>query len=1320
MNLASLMKKLIISILFALSTVSATAAEYPLKSSDWNAWRTLPVYDDGRIMPLNTFARLVVQNICGSSRPEITIDELMLTSIETGLAEIHSGNQAVVKSEAERIRNRIQVLFPSGNRVFESYELLFSWIAEPEVWEFIPFLPTGNSDFRSEVLSLPSLGRNGKPIRFVAPNQLDSSSKYAELISKIQHRQMQEAKDESVKAENSLNEKVAVDLHNNLNAFRTLTFRDINRRSDIPNTFYSSLRNAQIAFGTASRTMERMRSTGLDRIPDQPANSESEGKSTLDARFDSIAQIFGRILKEIKNESTDNDIVSRANVEYELDSVLKLIDDCAFRSTIILESLYSENPQTSNLPNNYPINSFREDAIALDTAIRTLRRSTQAAYLSLFQTGRTLRVLPALYEDAIRPDNAVRPMVPGDSGQSDISEHGPWVSLNLVLNASPRTIRRFVDRDFGLETAWKIPDKQSETKAETPSPGEIAENTETIREAFGIMVSAYTGTDSNTDMSATLSTGAGSSNTEEQSDEGDPTQQIHIRSLFGGDSESYLNPLTGDIIENYPKVQIEQNDTPANQDISFERNNKTKEPEKTVNVSDESDQQNFFPIPSSLLNGNDPDESGKSNEKENFDIDKIIDYIYNDGPVPGSAFDDADLPRGSTSQIQAPSDQTEDSKAIKLMIGGDRISKFRAASIVFRDSLRTTSRRMESIRATMLPDDQLDEEIIRKTAYPPLGSTNAEFWYYRLNLSFWMLLTSAISIIALVAAIMLEIGRKYIAASSNKKPARNSKSDKREKRPENFRDYVNTGRETSLANIGIPQPQKTAIVLDKSGYARIFETILFVFGVVLLALAAIVITVGGIFRAYISGWAPVSNMYETIVLMALCAACLGLWFTMQPIISFPLARAWDFSSFPLRFWFGERFFPRNKISLEQNESESETGSHTSPGSAVIAAKFYGKMPVYSKDEIPERAIFGKEGDAGLEHYVHAHGHKIEALYRTVVALVRTALMCAAFWGCLFLSYHEYSDGRGIIDAVSRSFAMNDPIDWIVVMVCVLAIVWFIPRFLLTIVMLPFFMMNPGYMYTIDGKDGQNMSLDAPLWWNDAWNRILDRKTFVIVGAIIVLIAAIATEMNPKDFNPNIRPLPAVLRSNFWLVVHVIAIIVSYAAGLIAWLLAIASITVYIFGRYEKTGNKKHVVVRPPKFCDTLSPYINKMIRVAVLMLMIGTILGARWADYSWGRFWSWDVKEVWALITLLVLLLVLHGRIAKFYGEFGVAIGAVFGAIAIVMTWYGFNFVFNVGRHAYGHGDSTWATNFLLGFIVVNLAFCTIASCRYLYKITLK
>lgn len=95
-------------------------------------------------------------------------------------------------------------------------------------------------------------------------------------------------------------------------------------------------------------------------------------------------------------------------------------------------------------------------------------------------------------------------------------------------------------------------------------------------------------------------------------------------------------------------------------------------------------------------------------------------------------------------------------------------------------------------------------------------------------------------------------------------------------------------------------------------------------------------------------------------------------------------------------------------------------------------------------------------------------------------------------------------------------------------------------------------------------------------------------------------------------------------------------------------------------------------------------FIYRAMQVGVLLITAGTFLGGVWADYSWGRFWGWDPKEVWALITLLIYIIPLHGRFAGWINNFGMVMASLVCFLSVVMAWYGVNAVLGVGLHAYG------------------------------------
>ena len=141
---------------------------------------------------------------------------------------------------------------------------------------------------------------------------------------------------------------------------------------------------------------------------------------------------------------------------------------------------------------------------------------------------------------------------------------------------------------------------------------------------------------------------------------------------------------------------------------------------------------------------------------------------------------------------------------------------------------------------------------------------------------------------------------------------------------------------------------------------------------------------------------------------------------------------------------------------------------------------------------------------------------------------------------------------------------------------------------------------------------------------------------------------IAGDAAPAILDPGIHPLVPVLRSNYWLTIHVLTITLGYAAFALA------------------LGCRRHAFPLHPgrepaaaSRSSALNQLTYRAMQFGVVLIAAGTILGGVWADYSWGRFWGWDPKEVWALIALLCYLVILHGRYAGWVGQFGFAAWSV-------------------------------------------------------------
>jgi len=203
------------------------------------------------------------------------------------------------------------------------------------------------------------------------------------------------------------------------------------------------------------------------------------------------------------------------------------------------------------------------------------------------------------------------------------------------------------------------------------------------------------------------------------------------------------------------------------------------------------------------------------------------------------------------------------------------------------------------------------------------------------------------------------------------------------------------------------------------------------------------------------------------------------------------------------------------------------------------------------------------------------------------------------------------------------------------------------------------------------------------------------RVFLMAACPVAVVSLILADSQPVAMSRSIDPLVPVLRDNFWLTTHVLTITLSYAA----FALALALGHVVLFS-----------VIRGNRPSPALYNYLYRVLQVGVLLLAVGTILGGVWANYSWGRFWDWDPKEVWALVTLLAYLFVLHGRIAGKWGGFGLAVGSVLCFLCVLMAWYGVNFVLGVGLHSYGFGSGGFG--YAVTFVAAELILVAVAAVR--------
>ena len=194
--------------------------------------------------------------------------------------------------------------------------------------------------------------------------------------------------------------------------------------------------------------------------------------------------------------------------------------------------------------------------------------------------------------------------------------------------------------------------------------------------------------------------------------------------------------------------------------------------------------------------------------------------------------------------------------------------------------------------------------------------------------------------------------------------------------------------------------------------------------------------------------------------------------------------------------------------------------------------------------------------------------------------------------------------------------------------------------------------------------------------------------FCLSAALFGGVTLLLSEHLPLD--PSIQPIVAVLRSNKWLAIHVLTIVSSY--GILTFATGIA----HFYGGSFLFQKRDPL----PLLGDTL----YRVIQIGVIFLATGIMLGAVWANASWGRYWGWDPKETWALITLLWFLALLHARKASWIGGPGLAVGTILGFFLLLMTYYGVSF-YLVGLHSYAGGSAKPIPPLLIAYLIAELMF---------------
>ncbi len=208
--------------------------------------------------------------------------------------------------------------------------------------------------------------------------------------------------------------------------------------------------------------------------------------------------------------------------------------------------------------------------------------------------------------------------------------------------------------------------------------------------------------------------------------------------------------------------------------------------------------------------------------------------------------------------------------------------------------------------------------------------------------------------------------------------------------------------------------------------------------------------------------------------------------------------------------------------------------------------------------------------------------------------------------------------------------------------------------------------------------------------------IFGRKYPMVLGTAAILSGITLFVAHLNWMNPEITPLVPVLKS-YWLMIHVSIITASYGFLGLSAFLGILVLMLYVI---MKKSNQKNV----DHFINQLTTISELSATIGLYMLTIGTFLGGVWANESWGRYWGWDPKETWALISAVIYAFIVHMRlIPSLRGRYNYNLATVIAFSSVLMTYFGVNY-FLSGLHSYGKGSADgihWAVYASIGAIAV-------------------
>jgi len=217
--------------------------------------------------------------------------------------------------------------------------------------------------------------------------------------------------------------------------------------------------------------------------------------------------------------------------------------------------------------------------------------------------------------------------------------------------------------------------------------------------------------------------------------------------------------------------------------------------------------------------------------------------------------------------------------------------------------------------------------------------------------------------------------------------------------------------------------------------------------------------------------------------------------------------------------------------------------------------------------------------------------------------------------------------------------------------------------------------------------------------------IFSRKSAFSLSATAVLASMTLMVAHLSFMDPEITNLVPVLKS-YWLTLHVSVITGSYGFLGLGAILGLITMILLIL---SNDSNRERI----SKTIDELTVINFKTLTLGLYFLTIGTFLGAVWANESWGRYWGWDPKETWSLITIIIYSIVIHSRtIPGMKDIFTFNLISLFAFSSVLMTYFGVNYYLS-GMHSYASGDPIPVPSFVYIAVIALAAISLVAYIKY-------